>query len=417
MKKKLLSLNMSDISETEKRQILSDILNSAEFKDSKRYQDLLKYLFEKSEKEGSVKEIEIAIDVFDKEADFDPNTNPLIRSYISNLRKKLEHYYLTTEDRYTYKLEIPKGQYLVNFVHANKAHSLKKAYKYTNYIYLSIILALIFVLGYLLLKSPGALEKPINTASAPNPVWKEFMQTNSHSTLIVLGDYFFMSEKNNENDRIFIRNTKINSEKDFQKFSKKYPDNYKNLEILKFTYLRPSACFGLLEVLRTMGSSAKNVSIKLASQLKWEDFDKHNIIFLGAFKTLYKLDTLVSQTNIRYSVEPSSLKIIDNKKNAIKSFSVQWLASNYQNDYSVILKIPGSKDNSILFFLGFSEIGVMEAVKTAVDQNFITRIEQFSKKEIPKQSLYFEMVSHSEGIELTAFRSEIKYFNLLPTRK
>ncbi len=91
---------MTEINNNEKEQIISEILSSAEFKDSQRYQDLLKYLVEKTEEEGSVKEIEIAIDVFGKDSSFDPNSNPLIRSYISNLRKKLEHYYLTTENKY-----------------------------------------------------------------------------------------------------------------------------------------------------------------------------------------------------------------------------------------------------------------------------------------------------------------------------
>ena len=409
---------MAENSIIDKEQIISDILNSSEFKDSQRYQDLLKYLVEKTEKEGSVKEIEIAIDIFGKDSSFDPNTNPLIRSYISNLRKKLEHYHLTTQNKYSYKIEIPKGQYLINYVHAENSAELKKEIKFNKYVYLSIILVLLFLLAFQQFKKPIRIEDTRKSPLIPNPIWTEFLQSNNHPTLIVLGDYFFITEKNHVNkDRIFLRNTKINSDKDFQYYLKEHPDFYKKYEALKFTYLRPSSSFGLIDVLDVLGPSSKKTSIKLASQLKWEDFDQHNIIFLGTFKTLYKLDTLIAQTNLHYSVEPSSLKIIGNSNDSIKTFNVSWIASNYQSDYSVLLKIPGSKDNTIVFCLGFSEIGVMEAVKSAVDPNFNNRIKKDINKNIPQSSLYFEMVSQVEGIELTSFKSQIKYFSFLPATK
>ena len=107
---------VSQLTSEVKQELLSQILSSPEFHDSKRYSELLQYLAEKSEKVTSLKETEIAIEVFSKDSKFDPNSDPLIRSYISNLRKKLEHYYLTTENKFDYKLVIPKGQYLVKDV-------------------------------------------------------------------------------------------------------------------------------------------------------------------------------------------------------------------------------------------------------------------------------------------------------------
>lgn len=249
--------------------------------------------------------------------------------------------------------------------------------------------------------------------SNKNQIWSEFFKENSKPTTIVLGDYTFLSKKNNTSDRIFLRNTKINSEKNFLEFKKKSPETYSNYELLNFTYLRPSAPFGLLEILNIWNNSFENLSIKLASQLTWVDFEEHNIIFIGTFKTLYKLDTLLVKTNLRYNVEPSSLTIIKNEQDTLESFDVDWLASNYQEDYNVIVKIPGTKNNCVLFCLGFSEIGVLEAVKTVTNKNFVSNIEKYLEKDISKKEpLFFEMVTHLEGIELTAFRSEIKYLNI-----
>ncbi|OGU34292.1 MAG: hypothetical protein A2068_13705, partial [Ignavibacteria bacterium GWB2_35_6b] len=393
------------------------ILNSSEFKDSKRYQELLKYLVEKSDKEESTKEIGIAIDIFGKDANFDPNSNSQIRAYVSNLRKKLEHYYFTTEDLYTYKLEIPRGQYTVKYVHVDSVNGKHNFRKHLNYIYLAAIVLLITFLVYREIDTAYFANENFSLIPNSNPVWSEFLQKSSKPTTIVLGDYLFITEKNNPADRIFLRNTKINSEKDLQEFKKKKPDIYSNYELLKFTYIRPSAPYGLLEVLNIWNNSFKNLSIKLASQLKWEDFDEHNVIFIGTFKTLYKLDTLLVKTNLRYNVEPSSLTIVNSNRDTVESFKVNWQASNYQDDYSAVIKMPGSKNNSILFCLGFSEIGVLEAVKTAADPNFIPRMEKYAQRDISQNPLFFEFVSHLEGVELTAFRTEIKYFNIFDVNK
>ena len=404
---------MHNITEAEKKEILSGILNSPGFKDSKRYQELLKYLVDKSDKEESVKELEIAIDLFGKDANFDPNSNSQIRAYVSNLRKKLEHYYLTTEDLFTYKLEIPRGQYGVNYIHvdaSDEKHPVNKRIIY--YAGIAVLVLFICSLAYIVWNSSS--ENIISDSSEnKNEVWKEFFEENSKPTTVVLGDYIFLSQKDKSSDRIFMRNTKINSEKDFLDFKKKDPEDYAAFEMLKFTYLRPSAPYGLMQILNIWGPSFNKLSVKLASELKWEDFEEHNVVFIGTFKTLYKLDTLLAKTNLKYSVEPSTLTIMNNLKDTLQTFDVDWLASNYQKDYSVLVKIPGTKNNSILLCLGFSEIGVLEAVKMASDPNIVPRFEKYLHKNITAEPLFFEMVTELEGIELTAFNSEIKYFNIL----
>jgi hypothetical protein len=131
------------ITDSEKDKILSQILKSPEFQDSKRYQELLRYLVDKSVKVTSLKETEIAVEYFGKDSKFDPSTDPLIRSYVSNLRKKLEHYYLTTEDDFDFKLDIPKGHYLIKYVDSKKTGEPKEKFNYAAYIYPVIIVLLV----------------------------------------------------------------------------------------------------------------------------------------------------------------------------------------------------------------------------------------------------------------------------------
>ena len=77
-----------------KLDILDKILMSSEFSEAnKKYQDLLWYLVEVSIKGDSLKETTIAIDLFNKGSDFNPSEDATIRVCISNIWKKLEHFF------------------------------------------------------------------------------------------------------------------------------------------------------------------------------------------------------------------------------------------------------------------------------------------------------------------------------------
>lgn len=53
----------------------------------------------------------LAMDLFGRGADFDSNSDPVVRVEAGRLRKALEHYYLTSGSRDDLVIDIPKGQY------------------------------------------------------------------------------------------------------------------------------------------------------------------------------------------------------------------------------------------------------------------------------------------------------------------
>ncbi|MCX6136418.1 MAG: helix-turn-helix domain-containing protein [Ignavibacteriales bacterium] len=396
----------------EKAQILAQVLKSPEFQDSKRYQELLQYLVDKTSQGGSLKETEIAHDLFGKDSKFDPSTDPLIRSYISNLRKKLEHYHLTTENQFDHIIEIPKGQYLVKFSAKSVHLSPPQRKKYSTYIYPAIILLLIFVVlfQYFFDRPPLTAAKQKQTG---NPVWTDFVDNEKHPTLIVVGDFLFLNEKDRVVGRTFWRDPKINNEADFEHALKSNPRVYSQYQISEVSYAGAGAALGLKDVLRMFGGRQANLSVKLSSQLKWDDFDNNNIIFLGTFKNLYKLDTLLSRTDIKYHLSPNGLLVFRDSSKTWESFDLSWRGGDYQKDFSVMIKLVGSKNNTMMFLTGFSEVGVMESVKLVTDSSFLAKAETFLKKRITASPVYFEMVSEAEGVRYTVFQSKIKYLHLL----
>ncbi len=95
------------------------ILRSAEFKDAVQLQSLLKYVVEMSleGQEGALKERVIGMSVFSRQADYDTSIDPIVRSRMGLLRKRLAHFYQSKEAQNSpIEIIIPNGSYRPTFV-------------------------------------------------------------------------------------------------------------------------------------------------------------------------------------------------------------------------------------------------------------------------------------------------------------
>ena len=218
---------------------------------------------------------------------------------------------------------------------------------------------------------------------------------------------------------MYLRDPSINSEDDFRNFLKEHPELINKYKMLNFTYIRQSAYLGLADILPLLLKSKNLIDLQSASQLKWKDFENHNIIFIGPFKTLHILSSLLANTNLKFNNYPPKLTIVDDLGKPISTLNLTGVrGGTYQKDYGMVLKLRGSKNNTILLLTGFGEAGVMNAVRASLDPQLLNKIKNYTKSEIPDTSFDFELITEIEGVDQTIFRSEIKYFKLLSsTRK
>ena len=402
---------MNQPNDNEKATILAQILKSPGFQDSKRYSELLQYLADKSSIERPLKETEIAKDVFGKDSTFDPATDPLVRSYVSNLRKKLEHYYLITEDPYSYKLEIPKGHYLVKYTPAatqkTPARSGQRLARLSPL--LSVVLALIvIILIYREFTNRPSAESPHGSAEV-SPLWNEFLQPNGRPTLVVLGDFFFMRERNDT--EVYYRRGRINNLDEYLEHISKNPDFGKRYMRNSFTFLRPSAPWGLMHLLPILQKSPNGITLKLASQFTSDDFKRNNIVFVGSFKTMNILKNFLHIFRLDYStVPPSNFRIDDGVGDSMHVFKPERLsAGNLEKDYGVVAKGQGPDGSYILMLLGFSESGVIQATQAASDPQLLKTIAARYPADIKIDPASLTLVIEAEGMTQSLFDTEIKY--------
>src|SRR5947208_9289497 len=77
------------------RQQLERILESSGFRNSKRYPNLLRHVVERTlaGKAGDLKERTLGIDVFGRDREYDPTTDPVVRVSAGEIRKRIAQYY------------------------------------------------------------------------------------------------------------------------------------------------------------------------------------------------------------------------------------------------------------------------------------------------------------------------------------
>jgi hypothetical protein len=398
---------MVDRSQVDK--VLSEILESPEFKDAQRYRDLLVYLVEESLAGRSPKETTIGLQFFGKDSSFNSKEDATVRVYLNNLRKKLEHYYLTSGKDASVRLLIPVGHYRVDFLPTSgRTENGAKVPKAALWTAAVVGLACVFVLGYWLgSRSPEAPPQP----AVPNSLWTEYVQPQARPILVVLGDYFFMREQNPVSS--YYRTVPINSVEDFQERAARNPEFARRYQPLEFTYLRPSATRGLIQILPILERSPQGYSFKLASEFSTADFKTHNIVYLGTVKTLYTFRKFLHIFGMERRMKNDYEQIVlhGEKMDSVQTFFVGGQRSvDYVKDYPIIAKGAGPEGSTILLLMGFTENGAIAAPRSACDATLLQAVKSKYPNQPLDDPLYCTLVLETEGLLQAVFKTDIRYF-------
>ena len=96
---------------------MDKILAAACLRDSHLLQRFLRYVVGHTlaGERGQLKEYSVAVDVFERDASFDPRVDPVVRMAARRLRQKLQEYYARDGVQDALRIEIPKGGYSAVF--------------------------------------------------------------------------------------------------------------------------------------------------------------------------------------------------------------------------------------------------------------------------------------------------------------
>jgi len=387
------------MNKTTTQKYLDKVINSAEFKNSKTNQRLLVYLYKYIDSDEIPREIDIAIDIFNKDKTYNPNIDSLVRSHMYALRKKLEKYYLTHGVNDEIRFVIPKGRYELQTTvhktqHASPYRSKISRVVFAMFALLLLAIAIHFYQDYV--KNVSTQE--IIQVSADNQIWSDFIDSQN-PTLLALGDYFIFWEKRKytQGDRK-IRDGAINSVEDLEKFKKEYPEYAKSIQDNIGSYITPSLLEAVPVLYPYFTYHSKALTIIPASYLSQEIIDTHNIIFIGPYKTLYTLNEKLKKLSLDFNFYPHQITIDQDENLDYLNLRLPD-QSMFRKDYLLFSKTPGPNNTIHLIFAFFSPSYVGSKLSKIVSDELIQEIQQEYLDSDDSFPSFFESVLVMESVE------------------
>jgi len=373
------------------REQAQKIIQSGALSRSRSYARLLEFLVECAAGGRVPKELEIAIEVFGRGADFDPSQDSMVRVYAHNLRQKLEHHYATAGRADTQQLTLARGEYRVALsaeedsivvepmpaepVSPPPALHGRRAFHWRHAVFGVALLALGAVLGATVAMQREPPE-PAAKAIAASPIWAGLLDDDL-PVLVVVGDYYIYGELNEHGDvERLVRDFGVGSSKELDALMKSDSSLMSRYLDLDLTYLPMGSASALLDVLRVLYTSEKTVRVVSMSEMSEADLKTSHVVYIGYISALDKLEDFVfasSSLTIGYTYD--ELRNVDTGELYTSEAGMPEINRNYR-DYALISTFPGPGGNQLMIVCGTRDAGLMQAAHALADPMYIASMEQ-----------------------------------------
>jgi len=406
-----------------KDEIIAKILKDPLFKNAEKYKDLLKYLYSCYKSDKIPTEFDLAANVFYKDKEFNPADDTTVRVYIYRLRKKLNEYYEGNGKQDARVIQIQKGTYHIEFIKHSELNK-RKILQFKQYTYPAIILFLLLIITFLGIKFisvSNQLNKD-DTIRENELIWSDFIH-NTLPTLYCVGSLYAYYYYLEEFDRSWlVRDDAINNELELNDFEEKFQLDKSNISIPDWKIIPKSAAIHYGRLLPIFHLSTANLELVTTDELTWNEIENNNIIYIGHFHNLNILKTIFPSNRLKpqitkrdHGIKEYYIKVQTSEIDTLYPIILNMDKSNkLDTDYVLVSKVPGPRNNTILFICSFSSMGRLKLVETLTSTKMLNDLQQNilkEKKEIPQ---YFEMLVKVSGYLDIGLETTIMHFFELP---
>ena len=303
------------------RRHLDKVLASAALGKAETSRKLLTYLVERALRAEAPKELEIAIDVFGRDAKFHSAEDSLVRVGVRTLRQKLIEYYADEGRQDDLHFVIPKGGYRLTTepppatpsetssaeVESRSALDRssttlalaapsdvtpaaipeppartpqRSALKWLTAVAIVLLAASVFANVYWWNRS--APLDPTETRVRQSPVWAD-IYASQRTLTIVLGDLFMYTQVDPTTGRtLTVRDSEINSSEELRQFLASNPSLSAERGQRYATLIPKSAAVGMAAILPIVARPGRRVEVRILDELQVDDIRNNDIIFIGA---------------------------------------------------------------------------------------------------------------------------------------
>ncbi len=414
------------ISPEELRALCDRIIKSGELGRSKTYAAILEYLANCAITGTNPKEVAIAMDVLGREADFDVGKDSIVRVHVYHLRNKLSAYYARAGAAEKWRIDIPKGQYML-VASPNEPPAPEPALSVTgqplNRRSLTPWLAAIAGVSLTAnLFSTWQVEEEIAgpapaTVYAESGLWQPLLDDDM-PVLILIGDYYIMGELDaNGNVGRMVREFDVNSRQDLQNLqSQGAGAEYFNLDL---SYTPTSIAPALAQVLRVFGNDMDRVSVKMISEFSTNDLVGNHIVYLGYLSGMQNLtDLMFAASGLSIGRTYDELVELDSNASFTSSSGLS-IGENAYRDYGMLSTFPGRNGNQFVLIAGMRDEGLINLSEEVTEVESLRLLEEAvaasATGEQASGAEAYEALYEVLGYDNTNFDASLVYSHTLDT--
>ena len=397
------------------------IMESGVLGRSKNYSALLEYLVQCSLSGKSPKEIEIAVNVFNRGDNFDVAADSSVRVYIHQLRKKLDAYYQSNEKDTVFRIVIPKGQYTIlaqqrtpiSPVQLSRGEQ-RSNLRVNNGLLLAVIILLAVNLLYMGITGRGSTIE-ISQATSEHPVWNSVLQ-DDQPILIVMGDYYIFGELNaNGNVARMVREFSVNSSSDLEEMQFTDFDRAENYLDLDLSYMPEGSAFALARIVPILQEGGKTVNISMMSDLTTADIRENHIVYIGYISGLEKLtDMTFSGSGLSLGRSYDELVNVQTQEYYTSDAGLPEEGQPFR-DYGMFSTFPVSTDTQVVLISGMRDAGLMHTAQALSDSEALNDLVVAIDNDTDEAVASFEVLFEVLGIDRMNFDANLVYAELLDT--
>ncbi len=399
-----------------RQKILPKILQSSAFQNSPMSRELLTYLVQSTLDDDVPKETTIAINVFNKGADFNSNEDPSVRVNVSKLRQRLKDYYATEGRADKIRLDIPKGHYEITFQSVGRMNGFVQsaaAYKVSLFFIATTVLfaGLTF---YFWRQSQHESKRLLPAKFMHTIFWNDFINSSSATNVVLSNQYVFREKLGDERYHL-VRNYWVNNEDDLEIFRRQYPERIVQPEPTLMQFDKNSI-WGLQHILPVLAYNPHLFQFSVASELSPNDLKENNILYVGSLVELHLLRPFLEKAGVVFQHKPNMLYLTSPDPDSTTRLNYYWTEDGFHNDYAIVAKLPGPNNKSIAIFAALNYMGNVAASTYFTNLDKLTKLENAfldSHGVIPR---YFVVVFEATGLQRVEFELKVKHRWVVETR-
>ncbi|MDC1436732.1 hypothetical protein N8303_05720 [Gammaproteobacteria bacterium] len=407
---------MNNIQPEELQALIQRIINSGVLGRSRTYSEILTYLAECAVSGNNPKEIAIAMDVLGRDTDFDVGKDSIVRVHIYHLRNKLKAYFEKYGKHEKYKLDIPKGQYILTAIPVADipvetlsvtGQPLKRNAMTQWLAGLAILLLLINL--FVQLNPESAELEEISVFAGLGP-WQE-MFDDAAPILILVGDYYIFGELNDRGEVLrMIREFDVNSPGELaflQEMGVEGTDKYFDLNL---NYIPSSTAYALTQVMQVLlqGVDPGRINLKMASEYSTADLANNHVIYLGYLSGLNNLYSLMfAGSGLEVGNTYDELNNLVTGEYYVSSSGLS--SADAYKDYSMLATFPSPSGYQITMIAGMRDESLTNIAQQIANEVILRDIQISLDSNAEGNS--FEALFEVTGFDNTNFNSELIYTN------